>query len=96
MHPFIRPFVVHPFVVRPSIFLFPDDNLRKCQWIFTNLGICIDILEIWLRIPNGQISLVFDKFSVHYAFMFSFQGDNLSKNQWIFTKLSLCIDIVEI
>ena len=28
-------------------FLFPDDNLSKHQWIFTKLGMCIDIVEIW-------------------------------------------------
>ena len=27
------------------IFLFPD-NLSKHQWIFTKLGMCIDIVEI--------------------------------------------------
>ena len=33
--------------------LFPYDNLSnlsKCQWIFTKLGMCIDIVEIWLGI----------------------------------------------
>ena len=48
---------VRPSVVRPSVrFSFPDDNLSKHQWIFTNLGMCIDIVEIWLGIANGQIS----------------------------------------
>ena len=48
---------VCPSVVRPSIyFSFPDDNLSKHQWIFTKLGICIDIIEIWFGIANGQIS----------------------------------------
>ena len=42
------------------IFLFLDDNLSKHQWIFTILGSCIDIVEIWLRIANGQISSNFD------------------------------------
>ena len=37
------------------IFLFPDDNLSKHQWIFTKLGTCIDIVEIWFGIANGQI-----------------------------------------
>ena len=32
--------------VRPSVFSFPDDNLSKYQWIFTKLGVCIDIVEI--------------------------------------------------
>ena len=34
--------------VHPSIhFSFQDDNLSKHQWIFTKLGMCIDIVEIW-------------------------------------------------
>ena len=45
-----------------SIFSFPDDNLSKCQGILTKLGTCIDIKEIWFRIANGQISLIFDRF----------------------------------
>ena len=43
--------------VRPSVrFSFPDDNLNKDQRIFTKLGMCIDIVEIWFGIANGQIS----------------------------------------
>ena len=42
------------------IFLYPDDNLSKRQWIFTKLGMCIDIMEIWFGIANGQISSIFD------------------------------------
>ena len=42
------------------IFSFPDDNLTKHQWIFTKLGMCIHIVEIWLEIANGQISSNFD------------------------------------
>ena len=37
------------------IFLFPDNNLSKCQGILTKLGTCIDIKEIWFGIANGQI-----------------------------------------
>ena len=37
-------------------FSFPDDNLSKHQWIFTKLGVCIDIVGIWFGIANGQIS----------------------------------------
>ena len=46
-----------------SIFLFPDNNFGKCQWIFTKLGtcMCIDIVEIWFGIANGQISSIFDR-----------------------------------
>ena len=54
-HPCVRP------SVRPSVrFLFPDDNLSKLQWIFTKLGMCIDIVEIWFGIANGQILSIFD------------------------------------
>ena len=42
------------------IFSFPDDNLSKHQWIFTKLSMCIDIVEIWFGIANGQISSIFD------------------------------------
>ena len=51
--------VVHMSVcpsVRLSIFSFPYDNLSKCQWIFTKLDACIDVVEIWFGIANGQIS----------------------------------------
>ena len=51
---------VCPSAIRPSVFSFPDNNLSKCQWIFTKLGVCIDIVEIWFGIVNGQISLTFD------------------------------------
>ena len=47
--------------VHPSVrFSFPDDNLSKHQWIFTKLGMCIDIVEIWFGIAIGQISSIFD------------------------------------
>ena len=42
--------------VRPSVhFSFPDDNLSKHKWIFTKLGMCIDIVEIWFGIANGHL-----------------------------------------
>ena len=50
------------------IFLFPVDNLSKCQWIFTKLGMCIDIVEIWFWIANGQISSNFDGYQAHISF----------------------------
>ena len=34
----------------------------KCQWIFTKLGMCIDIVEIWFGIAYGQISSIFDSY----------------------------------
>ena len=51
-------------------FSFPEDNLSKHQWIFTKLGMCIDIVEIWFGIANGQISSIFDKLSARDAHMF--------------------------
>ena len=84
--------------VCPSVCIsFPDDILSKYQWIYTKLGMCIDIVEIWFWIADGQISSIFDRVicwcQVH---IFAFMDDNLSKNQWIFTKLDVCIDMVEI
>ena len=38
------------YYVHPSVFSFTDDNLSKHQWIFTRLGMCIDIVEIWFGI----------------------------------------------
>ena len=43
------------------IFSFSDDKLSKHQWIFTKLGMCIDIMEICFGIANGQISSNFDR-----------------------------------
>ena len=43
------------------IFSFQDDNLSKHQWIFTKLGMCIDIVEIWFGIANVQILSNFDR-----------------------------------
>ena len=81
--------------VRPSVFSFPDDSLSKCQWIFTKLDVCIDIVEIWFVMVNGQISSIFDKVTCPPT-TFSFLDDNFSKYQWLYTKLCVCIDIVEI
>ena len=39
-----------------SDFSFLDSNLSKYQGIFTKLGLCIDIVEVWFGIANGQIS----------------------------------------
>ena len=35
--------------------------MNKYQWIFSKLGICIDIVKIWFWFANGQISSVFDR-----------------------------------
>ena len=82
-----------------SIFSFPEDNLSRCQWIFTKLGMCIDIVEAWFGVANGQISSIFDNYlpPTHpYFFFFFFRDNNLSKSQQSFAKLDTRIDIVEI
>ena len=54
-----------------SVFLFPDNNLNKYQWIFNKLGMCIDIVKVWFRIANRQISSIFDSYlpaTCHFTF----------------------------
>ena len=62
-----------------SVFSFLFDNLSKYQWIFTKLGMCIVILEIWFGIANGQISSILTEFSAHHTSVFLFSEDSLSK-----------------
>ena len=57
---------------------------------------CIDIVEIWFRIANGQILSNFDELSARDTLIFTFPDINLSKHQWIVTKLGMCIYTVEI
>ena len=57
-----RQFLTELFARDTPIFLFPDDNLSKLQWIFTKLGMCINIVEILFGIANGQISSIFDSY----------------------------------
>ena len=73
-----------------SVFSFPDDTMSKCQWIFTKLYMCIDIVEIWLGLLMGKCLSALD------TSVFSFPDFNFSKYQWISTKLGVCIDIVKI
>ena len=72
---------VCPSVVRMSVhpFFIPGDNLSKHQWIFIKLGMCIDIVEIWFGIANGQISSIFDGVICMRHAHISFPDDNLSK-----------------
>ena len=53
---------VHPLYIRPPVFSFLDNNLSKCQWTFTKLGKCTDIVDIWFEITNGQILSSFDSY----------------------------------
>ena len=52
--------------------LFPDDNLSKHQWIFTKIGLCIDIVEIWFGIADGQIHQILMELSAQDKPIFSF------------------------
>ena len=51
-----------------SVFYVPDDKLSKCQWIFIELGVCIDIVENLFGIANGQILSTFE-LSAHHMIM---------------------------
>ena len=46
-------------------FSFPDDNLNlsKHQWIFTKLGMCIDIVEIGLGSLMDKFCHIFTELS---------------------------------
>ena len=57
------------------VFLFQAENLSKHQWLFTKLGMCIDIVEIWFGINNGQI---LKELSAQDTPIFLFPEDNLS------------------
>ena len=63
-----------------SIFSFREDNLSECQWIFTKLGMCIDIVEIWSWIANGQFCQFLIELSAHNTSVFSFQDNYSSKS----------------
>ena len=83
--------------VYPSIRIsFPDDNLSKHQWIFTKLGMCIDIVEIWFWIANRQSSSTFDGV-ICPRHVQNFRFRTITSNcQGILTKLDTCIDIKEV
>ena len=68
-------------VCRSSVrFSFPDDNLSKYKLIFTKLGMCIDIVEVWFGIANGQISSnLYGVICPRHTPIFLFPDDNLSK-----------------
>ena len=52
---------VHLSFVHLFVFLFPYDNLRKYQWIFSRLGLCIDIVKIWFGLLTGKFCQFFDR-----------------------------------
>ena len=46
-------------VVHLLVSLFSDNNLGKFQWLITKLGFSINIMDIWFRVANGQILIIF-------------------------------------
>ena len=48
-----------PSIIWLSIFSLADYDFSNYSWIFTKLGMCIDILEIWFGSANGKISSIF-------------------------------------
>ena len=84
--------LIRSCVVNQSVFSFPDDNLSKCQWISTKLGICIDI-DLVLDCFFGRFRQFMEELSAGDMSVVSFQDDNLRKYQWNFTKFGVCIDI---
>ena len=75
---------VCPFSISRSVFSFLNDNLSECQWIFTKLGMCIDIVKIWFRIANGRLCRFLTELSAHDTIMAGYYG---------FTFLFFCIII---
>ena len=61
-----RQFLTELSARNTSVFSFPGDNWSKCQWIFTKLEVCIDIVEVWFGIADGQILSIFDYVLLSY------------------------------
>ena len=57
-----RQFLIALTFCNMSTVSFPDDNFSKCQWIFTKLGMCTDIVKIWFGIADGRILSIFDSY----------------------------------
>ena len=69
---------VSPISVSLLVFSIPDDN-SEYQWIFTKLGMCIDIVEISFLM--GKFCQFLTELSAHNMSDFLFQDGNLSKYQ---------------
>ena len=66
-------FLTELSVLDTSLFSFQDDNFSNYQWIFTKLGVCIDIVETRFGIVDGQISSIFDSYLPMTRQYFHFQ-----------------------
>ena len=67
-----RQFLTELSAPNTSVFSFLDDNFIKYQWIVTKLGVCIDIVETWFWISDGQISSIWQSYlpMTHPYFLF--------------------------
>ena len=61
---------IHPSVLGMSVHLFFISGWY--QWVFSKLGMCINIMEIWFGIANGQISSSFDSYLPSRCLYFRF------------------------
>ena len=52
-----------------SVYLFQDNNVSKYQWIFTKLGMCIDIMEIWFWLQIGKLRQLLTELTAHHMIM---------------------------
>ena len=64
-----------------SVFSFPDDNLSKYQWIFTKLGMCVDICRSSLGLLMSKFCQFLTELSAHDRSVFSFPDDKCTKYQ---------------
>ena len=70
-------------------------TINECQWIFTKLSMCINIVEIWYGITNGRNSSIFYRVTCPQHVWFLFVSRLKLQYKKNFTKLRVCIDIVE-
>ena len=61
------------------IFSFPDDNLSKHQWIFTNLACALILWRSGLGLLMANFRQVLTELSARDKPIFSFPDYNLSK-----------------
>ena len=85
---------VRPSICHLSVFHFRNIT-SKYQWIFSKLGMCIDIVEIGFELFMGKFCQFLTELSARHTSVFLFPGNNLRKCQQIFAKLGMCFDIVE-
>ena len=58
-----RQFLTELSARETSVFSFQDNNLSTRKYMdFHQTCLCIDIMEIWFRIANGQLSSIFDSY----------------------------------